>query len=79
MPQLSDTARIVLEIYGESNVQKNQGFRIMDLILNKALMNSHHQVKFSVAVDELLECGYLEWSQESYLVLTEKGFRVLNN
>ena len=34
MSQLSDTARIIIEIYGESNVKKNQGFKIMDLILN---------------------------------------------
>lgn len=79
MSALSDTAQIIMEIFGESNVKKNQGFRIMDLILNKSLLNSWHQVKFSVAVNELIERGYLEWSQEFYLVLTEKGYNALNN
>jgi hypothetical protein len=79
MIQLSDTARIILGIFGESNIKKNQGFKLMDLILNKSLLNTHHQVKFSMAINELLELGYLEWSQESYLILTEKGYKALNN
>ena len=79
MSQLSDTARIIMEIFGESNLSITQGFKVMDLILNKALLNSRHQVRFSVAIDELVERGYLKWSQESYLVLTEKGFKALNN
>jgi len=76
MSQLSDTARLILGIYGESNLKKNQGLKLMDLILNKTLLNTHHQVKFSVAVNELLELGYVEWSQESALILTEKGYKV---
>ena len=68
-----------MEIFGESNAIKNQGFKIMDLILNKALLNSRHQVRFSLAVNELIKLGYLEWSQEFYLVLTEKGYNALNN
>ena len=79
MSQLSDTASIIMEIFGESNAKKNQGFKIMEFILDKSLLNSHHQVKFSVAINELMEQGYLKWSQESYLVLTEKGFKALNN
>jgi len=79
MSQLSDTARLILEIYGESNLRKNQGFKLMDLILNKTLLNTYHQVKFGMAVNELLELGYLEWSQESALILTEKGYKALNN
>jgi len=79
MSQLSDTARIIMEIYGESNVKKNQGFKVMDLILNKSLLSTHHQTKFSLAVTELVERGYLEWGQEAELFLTEKGFKALNN
>ena len=79
MSQLSDTARLILDIFGESNLTKNQGFKVMDLILNKTLLNTHHQVKFSVAINELLELGYLEWNQESALILTEKGSKTLNN
>ena len=79
MSQLSDTARLILYIFGESNLKKNQGFRIMDLILNKTLLNTYHQVKFSVAVNELLELGYLKGSQESVLILTDKGCKALNN
>ena len=79
MSQLSDTARLILEIFGESNLKKNQGFKVKDLILNTTLLNTHHQVKFSVAVNELIELEYLEWSQESALILTEKGYKALNN
>lgn len=79
MSQLSDTARLILDIFGESNLKKNQGFKVMDLILNRALLNTHHQVKFSAAVNELLELGYLEWSQESALILTDRGYKALNN
>jgi len=79
MSQLSDTARLILYIFGESNLKKNQGFRIMDLILNKTLLNTYPQVKFSVAVNELLELGYLKGSQESVLILTDKGCKALNN
>ena len=79
MSELSDTARLILGIFGESNIKKNQGFKLMDLILNKSLLNTHHQVKFSVAVNELLELGYLEWDQSSHLILTDKGYKALNN
>jgi hypothetical protein len=79
MSQLSITARIIMEIFGESNAKKNQGFKVMDLILNKSLLNSRHQVNFSAAVNELIEQGYLEWGQEAELVLTEKGYKALNN
>ena len=79
MSQLSDTARLILYIFGESNLKKNQGFRIMDLILNKTLLNTYPQVKFSVAVNELLELGYLKGSQESALIPTDKGCKALNN
>jgi hypothetical protein len=79
MSELSDTARAILGIFGESNIKKNQGFKLMDLILNKALLNSHHQVQFSAAINELLELGYVEWDSSSHLVLTDKGFKALNN
>ena len=79
MSQLSDTARIIMEIYGESNLKKNQGFKVMDLILHKELLNSQHQTKFTLAVQELIERGYLEWGQEAELFLTEKGYKALNN
>ena len=51
----------------------------MDLILNKPLLNTHHQVKFSMAVHKLLELGYLKWNEESALILTEKAFKTLTN
>jgi len=79
MSELSDTARLILGIFGESNIKKNQGFKLMDLILNKSLLNSQHQAKFSVAINELLELGYLEWDPSSHLILTEKGYKALNN
>jgi len=79
MCQLSDTARLILDIFGELNLKNNQGFKLMELILNKSLLDTHHQSKFSMAVYELLELRYLEWNEESALILTEKGYKALNN
>jgi hypothetical protein len=79
MSQLSDTARIIMEIFGESNLKMNRAFKVMDLIINKSLLNSRHQVKFSVAVHELIEVEYLKWGQEAELILTERGYKALNN
>ena len=68
-----------MEILGESNLTMNHGFKVMDLILNKSLLNSRHQVRFSMAIHELIELEYLKWGQEAELILTERGYKALNN
>jgi hypothetical protein len=79
MSELSDTARVILGIYGDSDIRRNQGFKVMDLILHRTLLSTHHQERFSVAVYQLVERGYLEWGDEYLLLLTDKGYKALNN
>ena len=43
MSKLSDTAKLILAIYSDSNVRRNQGFKLMDLILHETLLSTHHQ------------------------------------
>ena len=75
--QVSPTAKLLLDLYLDCRILADEHLTMKALITTKIRWNREHQDNFHIAVEELIEKGYLT-KGDTGLVLTCDGYNFLH-
>ncbi len=75
--QVSSTAKLLLDVYRDCRILADEHLTMKALLTTKLSWHREHQDNFHVALEELIDSGYLE-KVASGLVLTDEGYHFLN-
>ncbi|SPQ01703.1 hypothetical protein NBG4_670012 [Candidatus Sulfobium mesophilum] len=75
--QVSSTAKLLLDIYRDCRILADEHLTMKALITTKLSWHREHQDNFHVALEELIDNGYLDRGNTGF-VLTDEGYHFLN-
>ena len=75
--QVSPTAKLLLDLYLDCRILADEHLTMKALISTKIRWNREHQDNFHIAVEELIDKGYLTEGNTG-LVLTGNGYDFLH-
>jgi len=79
MNTLSDTSKLIMDVFWQNRVQKYHDLSLFDLFYEKSQWHKYHQDNFTRAVHELVSQGLIQWGEAYALILTEEGYNVLSH
>ena len=75
--QVSPTAKLLLDLYLDCRILADEHLTMKALVTTKTRWNREHQDNFHIAVEELIDKGYLTKGNTG-LVLTGHGYDFLH-
>ncbi|HXX57207.1 MAG TPA: hypothetical protein VEI96_04345 [Thermodesulfovibrionales bacterium] len=79
MSTLSDTTRLIMDVFLQYGIEKHHHLSLFNLFYAKTQWEKCHQDNFTKAVHELVNRGFMEWGEAYALVLTEEGYHALSH